>query len=72
MGKGCGRLLSGESTAPLQGEGWPATLATGPLLVSNLTVAATSLIGTPWFSSLAGCVLVWQEVGEDPDRIERG
>lgn len=46
MGKGCGRVLSGESTAPLQGEGWPATLATGPLLVSNLMVA-TSLIGTP-------------------------
>ena len=64
------RLLSGESAVPLQGEGSRAGLATGPLVVSNLTVA-TSLIGTPWFPSLAGCVLVSQEVGEEPYGIDR-
>ncbi|MEB3259114.1 MAG: LD-carboxypeptidase [Cyanobacteriota bacterium] len=64
------RLLSGQTVAPLQGEGWQPGVAEGPLVVSNLTVA-TSLIGTPWCPRLAGCVLVLEDVGEEPYRIDR-
>lgn len=64
------RLLSGESVPPLRGEGWRAGTAVGPLVVSNLTVA-TSLIGTPWSPRLAGCLLVLEDVGEEPYRVDR-
>ncbi|MEB3319237.1 MAG: LD-carboxypeptidase [Cyanobacteriota bacterium] len=64
------RLLRGFAVAPLQGAGWQAGIAVGPLVVSNLTVA-TSLIGTPWFPPLAGCVLVLEDVGEEPYRVDR-
>ena len=64
------RLLSGAAVAPLQGQGWRSGRAVGPLVVSNLTVA-TSLIGTPWFPRLAGCVLVLEDVGEEPYRVDR-
>jgi muramoyltetrapeptide carboxypeptidase len=64
------RLLSGATVAPLRGQGWRPGVAEGPLVVSNLTVA-TSLIGTPWFPRLAGCVLVLEDVGEAPYRVDR-
>jgi len=64
------RLLRREALAPLAGDGWVAGLATGPLVVANLTVA-TALIGTPWFPSLRGCVLVLEDVGEAPYRVDR-
>jgi muramoyltetrapeptide carboxypeptidase len=64
------RLLRGLAIAPLQGEGWQSGTATGPLVVSNLTVA-TSLIGTPWFPRLAGALLVLEDVGEEPYRVDR-
>lgn len=64
------RLLSGQPVAPLQGEGWRPGKATGPLVVSNLTVA-TSLIGTPWFPQLEGCLLILEDVGEEPYRVDR-
>ena len=63
-------LLRGERVAPLQGVGWRGGIATGPLVVANLTVA-TSLIGTRWWPRLAGCVLVLEDVGEEPYRIDR-
>ncbi|MEB3335691.1 MAG: LD-carboxypeptidase [Cyanobacteriota bacterium] len=64
------RLLSGLPVAPLRGQGWRPGRSTGPLVVSNLTVA-TSLIGTPWFPNLAGCLLVLEDVGEEPYRVDR-
>lgn len=64
------RLLRGAPVAPLQGQGWQPGVAVGPLVVSNLTVA-TSLIGTPWFPPLAGSVLVLEDVGEEPYRVDR-
>lgn len=64
------RLLRAEAVPPLRGEGWQAGRASGPLVVSNLTVA-TSLIGTPWFPRLAGCLLVLEDVGEEPYRVDR-
>jgi muramoyltetrapeptide carboxypeptidase len=63
-------LLRGEPLPPLAGQGWVAGVGTGPLVVTNLTVA-TALIGTPWFPSLVGCVLVLEDVGEAPYRVDR-
>ena len=45
-------------------------LAEGPLLVANLTVA-THLLGTPHLPSLQGAILILEDVGEAPYRIER-
>ena len=63
-------LLKGRSVEPLQGRGVCGGLAHGPLVVTNLTVA-THLIGTPWFPSLAGAILILEDVGEAPYRIDR-
>lgn len=67
-------LLFGEPVADLQGEGWGSGRgggsAAGPLLVGNLTVA-THLLGTPHLPALRGAILVLEDVGEAPYRIER-
>ncbi|MEB3255992.1 MAG: LD-carboxypeptidase [Synechococcaceae cyanobacterium] len=63
-------LLFGEPLADLQGEGWRGGIAEGPLLVANLTVA-THLLGTPHLPPLRGAILVLEDVGEAPYRIER-
>ena len=64
------QLLRDQAVAPLQGESKRAGTARGPLLVANLTVA-THLIGTPWLPSMKGAVLVLQDVGEAPYRVDR-
>lgn len=63
-------LLFGEPLPPLQGQSWCGGIAEGPLLVANLTVA-THLLGTPHLPPLAGAILVLEDVGEAPYRIER-
>jgi muramoyltetrapeptide carboxypeptidase len=63
-------LLQGRAVAALQGQPVRGGVAEGPLLVSNLTIA-TSLIGTPWLPSLRGAVLVLEDIGEAPYRIDR-
>jgi muramoyltetrapeptide carboxypeptidase len=63
-------LLFGAPVAPLQGEGWCGGAAEGPLLVGNLTVA-THLLGTAHLPPLNGAVLVLEDVGEAPYRIDR-
>ena len=63
-------LLKGRSVAPLKGEGKREGTAEGPLVVTNLTVA-THLIGTPWLPSLDGAILVLEDVGEAPYRVDR-
>jgi len=45
-------------------------VADGPLVVSNLTIA-TTLIGTPWLPELGGTLLVLEDTGEAPYRIDR-
>jgi len=45
-------------------------VADGPLLVGNLTVA-THLLGTPHLPDLRGAVLVLEDVGEAPYRLDR-
>ncbi|NDG74881.1 MAG: LD-carboxypeptidase [Synechococcaceae bacterium WB8_1B_136] len=64
------QLLFGEAVPALQGEIWCGGMAEGPLLVGNLTVA-THLLGTPHLPPLAGAVLVLEDVGEAPYRIDR-
>ena len=50
--------------------GWCGGAAAGPLLAANLTVA-THLLGTPHLPDLRGAILVLEDVGEAPYRIER-
>jgi muramoyltetrapeptide carboxypeptidase len=64
------RLLFGEPQAPLQGQGWRGGVASGPLLVGNLTVA-THLLGSRHLPDLRGAILILEDVGEAPYRIER-
>ena len=64
------RLLKGKPVAPLQGRAVRTGVARGPLVVTNLTVA-THLIGTPWFPDLRGSILVLEDVGEAPYRVDR-
>ena len=67
------QLLFAASAAalePLQGEPWCGGRAEGPLLVGNLTVA-THLLGTPHLPELRGAVLVLEDIGEAPYRIDR-
>ena len=63
-------LLEGRAVAPLQGRGERGGVVEGPLVVSNLTIA-TSLIGTPWLPELGGTLLVLEDTGEAPYRIDR-
>lgn len=63
-------LLFGEPVPDLEAVGWRGGVAEGPLLVANLTVA-THLLGTPHLPALAGAILVLEDVGEAPYRIER-
>ena len=63
-------LMFGESLADLHGEGWGGGQAEGPLLAGNLTVA-THLLGTPHLPDLRGAILILEDVGEAPYRIER-
>ncbi|MCP9807828.1 LD-carboxypeptidase [Cyanobium sp. HWJ4-Hawea] len=64
------RLLFGEPLEDLQGQGWRGGCAAGPLLVANLTVA-THLLGTAHLPELRGAILVLEDVGEAPYRIDR-
>ena len=63
-------LLFGEPVDDLEAVGWRGGVAEGPLLVANLTVA-THLLGTPHLPALRGAILVFEDVGEAPYRIER-
>jgi muramoyltetrapeptide carboxypeptidase len=64
------QLLFGEQPPALTGQCWRGGIAEGPLLVANLTVA-THLLGTPHCPALQGAILVLEDVGEAPYRIER-
>ena len=63
-------LLKGRAVAPLKGRGLRPGVARGALVVSNLTIA-TSLIGTPWLPSLRETILVLEDTGEAPYRVDR-
>ncbi len=62
--------LTRQPLTPLLGRVVRTGVATGPLVVTNLTVA-THLIATPWFPDLRGSILVLEDVGEAPYRVDR-
>jgi len=64
------QLLFGEALPDLQGQGLGGGIASGPLLVANLTVAS-HLLGSPWIPGLDGAILILEDVGEAPYRIDR-
>ncbi len=63
-------LLDGARTPPLRGEAWVAGEADGPLLGGNLCVLA-ALCGTPHQLDARDAILVLEDIGETPYRIER-
>src|SRR5262245_38730233 len=56
--------------APLAGTPVVGGIAEGPLLGGNLSIV-TRLLGTPWLPNLTGAVLLLEDVGERPYRIDR-
>ncbi len=66
------RLLESPATSapPLSGTPLVAGIAEGPLLGGNLSVL-TRLLGTPYLPSLEGAVLLLEDVGERPYRLDR-
>lgn len=64
-------LLEGRPVAPLPGtRSVVPGVAEGRLVGGNLSVL-TRLLGTPYFPSLAGAVLLLEDVGERPYRLDR-
>ncbi|MBT3218565.1 MAG: LD-carboxypeptidase [Proteobacteria bacterium] len=63
-------LLAGRDTAPLRGVTWKAGEASGWLAGGNLCMLAATC-GTAWQLDARGAILVLEEVGEAPYRIDR-
>lgn len=65
-------LLEDETalSAPLAGTPVVGGVAEGPLLGGNLSLV-TRLLGTPWLPDLTGAVLLLEDIGEKPYRIDR-
>tara|TARA_Y100001968_G_C19438090_1_gene760951 strand:- start:970 stop:1869 length:900 start_codon:yes stop_codon:yes gene_type:complete len=63
-------LLFGEQVPDLYGERWIRGSATGPLVVTNLTVAS-HLLGSRHMPNLKGAILILEETNEAPYRIDR-
>jgi muramoyltetrapeptide carboxypeptidase len=65
-------LLEDAAVAPAPLAGTPVVggVAEGPLLGGNLSLV-TRLLGTPWLPPLDGAVLLLEDVGERPYRIDR-
>lgn len=67
------RLFQGLSTgtwAALKGSGWGGGQGQGWLLPGNLTVA-THLLGTPYQPDFTGAILAFEDVNEEPYRVDR-
>ena len=64
------QLLFGETPPALEGEPRGGGQTTGPLLAANLTVAS-HLLGSGLMPNLQGAILVLEDVGEAPYRIDR-
>ncbi len=63
-------ILFEKSAPDLSGEPWVDGIATGPLIASNLTVA-THLLGSRHMPNLKGAILILEDIGEPPYRIDR-
>lgn len=64
-------ILEGAVPEPIQGTGCvvPGTVE-GPLLGGNLSVL-TRLLGTPFMPNLTGAILLIEDIGERPYRLDR-
>ncbi|MGC6483115.1 MAG: S66 peptidase family protein [Synechococcus sp.] len=63
-------LLFGEPLPNLQGAAWVKGVAQGPLIAANLTVAS-HLLGSPHMPDLTDAILILEDVGERPYRLDR-
>jgi muramoyltetrapeptide carboxypeptidase len=65
-------LLEDTTALPAPVAGTPVVggMVEGPLLGGNLSLV-TRLLGTPWLPDLRGAVLLLEDVGEKPYRIDR-
>ena len=63
-------LLRGRAPAPMAGQAWAEGEAEGWLCGGNLCVLA-SLCGTRWQLDATGAIVVLEEIGEHPYRIDR-
>jgi len=64
------QLLFGEAVPDLHGDGLGGGRVQGPLIAANLTVAS-HLIGSGHVPDLNGAILILEDVGEAPYRIDR-
>ncbi len=63
-------ILFGKPVPDLHGKSWTKGYAIGPLVACNLSVAS-HLIGSRHMPNLEGAILVLEDVGEEPYRIDR-
>lgn len=63
-------LLAGRPTAPLEGTAWVGGTACGPLVGGNLAMIAATM-GTPFQLDTTDAILMLEDVGEAPFRIDR-
>ena len=63
-------ILFGSSIPPLHGESWNHGVATGPLVITNLTVGS-HLLGSRHIPNLQGAILILEDTGETPYRVDR-
>ena len=63
-------ILFGNSIPDLFGEPWVGGIATGPLVIANLTVGS-HLLGSRHMPNLKGAILILEDIGEAPYRIDR-
>ena len=63
-------LLCGSVPAPLEGEGLRGARVEGRLTGGSLTLVAASL-GTPWEIDTRGAILLLEDTGEPPFRVDR-
>ncbi len=63
-------ILFKKQVPDLYGEPWSGGIAKGPLIATNLTVAS-HLLGSEHMPDLRGAILVLEDIGEAPYRIDR-
>jgi len=63
-------LLAGTAPPPLPGRTLVPGVAEGPLIGGNLSVLSR-LVGTRWLPALDGAILLLEDVGERPYRLDR-
>ncbi len=63
-------ILFGKSVPALNGDAWQGGIATGPLVIANLTVGS-HLLGSRHMPKLRGAILILEDIGEAPYRIDR-